>query len=100
MCEKKYKRYVTMGLRDGKLHHIIARRGETPDDIISKTLDLVEGPPFLTYEARKARKFDRLYLMEVGDEGTFGSRMNLHLLEITKPLPVPKWRLMLVKGIY
>lgn len=100
MCEKQYKRYVTMGLRDGKLHHIIARRGITPDDIIEKTLTLIQGPPYLTRTDLEKRRFDRLYIMEVGDEGTFGNRMNLRLLEITKPLPVPKWRLMPVRGLY
>jgi hypothetical protein len=43
--EEKYTRYVTMGLRNGKLVRIIARRGFTPDDIIRQTLSerLTEG---------------------------------------------------------
>lgn len=100
MCEKKYKRYVTMGLRNGQLHHIIARRGETPDDIIRKTLDLVAPNPFLINADRREKWFDRLYIMEVGDEGTYGNSTNLKLLEITEPISVPKWSLVPVKGIF
>ena len=100
MCEKKYKRYVTLGLRNGQLLRIVARRGQTPDDIIDKTLDLVEPPPFLTPADRRARQFDKLYIMEIGDEGSFGGSVNLKLLEIRKPLPLVRWVLTPVSSIF
>ena len=100
MCEKEYKRYLVMGLRNGHLHYIIARRGETPDDIIRRTLDLVKGPPFLTHEDWRKRQFDRLYIMEVGDEGTYGNSTNLKLQEIVGPPPRAAWALVQAKGIY
>ena len=99
MCEEKYKRYVTLGLRNGQLLRIIARRGHTPDDIINKTLELVAPLPFLTPAANRLRQFDKLYIMEVGDEGYFGGSMNLKLLEIKKPQPVP-WTLVPVTSIF
>ncbi|KKM15073.1 hypothetical protein LCGC14_1699750 [marine sediment metagenome] len=98
MCDKKYKRYVVMGLRGGHLHHIIARRGNTPDDIINRALEIVKGPPFLTEADMSKIRFDRLYIMEVGDEGTYGSSTNLKLREIVAP--APKWSLVPVKGLY
>ena len=43
MCEKEYKRYLVMGLKNGELHHIIARRGETPDGIVNRALELTKA---------------------------------------------------------
>ena len=100
MCEKEYKRYLVMGLRNGHLHHIIARRGNTPDDIVNKALEIVRGPAFLTEADRRKLEFDRLYVMEVGDEGTYGSHTNLKLQEIVEPPPRAAWSLVQVKGLY
>ena len=86
---EKYKRYVTMGLRDGKLIRIIARRGHTPDDIIRQTL-----------ENRREETFARLYLMTVGDEGVYGQRTNLRLQEIVSPAPEPSYALVDVEAIF
>ena len=100
MCEKQYKRYIVMGLRDGEIHHIIARRGHTPDALVEQVLNTIRGPSFLTETDRHKSKFDRLYILEVGDEGTYGGSTNLKLQEIKEPAPVPKWTLVLVKGLY
>ena len=91
MCEKQYKRYLVMGLKNGELHHIIARRGHTPDDIINRALGFFEGSP---------HAFERLYVLEVGDEGTFGSSTNLKLQEIVEPPPRAAWALVRAKGLY
>lgn len=49
MCEEKqYKRYLVMGLRNGELHHIIARRGNDPNDIVNRVMEIVRGPAFIT----------------------------------------------------
>ena len=88
---EKYKRYLVMGLKNGELHHIIARRGHTPDDIINRALGFFEGSP---------HAFERLYIVEVGDEGTFGSSTNLKLQEIVPPPPTVPWLLKHVKGLY
>ncbi|KKL11153.1 hypothetical protein LCGC14_2548700, partial [marine sediment metagenome] len=45
---EKYKRYLVMGLKNGELHHIIARRGHTPDAIVNRALELTKPSPFLT----------------------------------------------------
>ena len=102
MCDenRKYRRYVTLGLRKGQLLNIIARRGFTPDDIIDRTLKLVEPAPFLASADRSARKFEKLYIMEIGDEGSFGGSMNLKLLEIKQPPPWVPWTLIPVKSIF
>ncbi|KKL97682.1 hypothetical protein LCGC14_1832000 [marine sediment metagenome] len=115
MCEKEYKRYIVMGLRNGHLHHIIARRGHTPDDIVNRALEITGGSPSTAsveeiYSqapqnprqryTRVTRKFDRLYVMEVGDEGTYGNSTNLKLQEIVEPPPRRAWTLVQAKGIY
>lgn len=87
----QYKRYVTMGLRNGELYRIIARRGVSPNDIVNKTLELQEMP--------YARQSDALYLMEIGDAGDYGGSMNLKLLKI-KPPPSRGWRLVPIPGLY
>jgi len=116
MCEKKYKRYLVMGLKNGELHHIIARRGNTPDDIVNRALEIVSGIPIRELEAHmrenphfipwrgdldlRKRAFDRLYLVEVGDEGTYGNSTNLKLQEIVPPPPKTDWSLVRTKGLY
>ena len=100
MCEKQYKRYLVMGLKNGELHHIIARRGETPEDIVDRAIAISAGPPFLTKADQCAREFDRMYLLEVGDEGTFGSSTNLKLQEIVPPPVSTAWTLVRTKGLY
>ena len=96
---EKYKRYVIMGLRDGKLVRIIARRGHTPDDIIRSALDRVHPSRFVS-PADLRRHFDRLYLMTVGDEGVYGQCTNLKLQEIVSPAPEPRWALADVEAIF
>lgn len=100
MCEPKYKRYITMGLRDGELHRILSRRGYTPDGIINRTLELTKPRHFLTDVANRRRQFDKLYLMEVGGEGTYGNTTNLKLLEIKPPPPPQTWGLWPVKSAF
>ena len=97
---KKYKRYLVMGLRDGHLHHIIARRGHTPDDVIRRTLEAVRGSVFLTDADNAKQTFDRLYIVEVGDEGTSGDSTNLKLQEIVPPPAQAAWVLRRAKGLY
>lgn len=86
----QYKRYVTMGLSNGELCRIIARRGEAPDDIVRQTLELIESP--------YSRKFDALYVMEIGDAGQYGGSTNLKLLKIGPPPSIPVWSLVPVPG--
>lgn len=93
----EYTRYLTLGVKDGEIHHILARRGHAPDDIVKRTLDINER----NYQGSKvAPRFDKLYILTVGEEGSFGTSTNLKLQEIVPPLPVPKWRLMPVRGLY
>ncbi len=94
---EKYKRYVIMGLRDGKLVRIIARRGHTPDDIIRQALDKTGPCPFLSDAGNLRKEFARLYLMTVGDEGVYGQCTNLNLQEIVSPAPVPSFALVNVE---
>ena len=86
----KYKRYIIMGLHDGRLVRIIARRAHEPDDIIRRVLDRVHP-------------YDRLYILEVGDEGVYGQCTNLKLQEIVSPPPpppTPKYVLKDVEAIF
>lgn len=97
---EKYTRYVTMGLRDGKLVRIIARRGYTPDDIIRQTLEAASPKPFLNPLANQQRRFDRLYLMTVGPDGNYGQSTHLKLQEIVSPPPTPAFALVDVEAIF
>ena len=92
---EKYKRYVIMGVCDGKLVRIIARRGHDPDDIIRQALGKADRAAGW-YTGR----FDRLYLMTVGDEGVYGQCTNLKLQEIVSPAPVPSYGLVDVEAIF
>lgn len=96
---ENWTRYITMGIRDGELHHIIARRGHTPDDIVNRTLEIALGPPFLTEADRRRIGFDKLYVLTVGPEGNFGGSTNLKLQEIVKP-PPRDWTLVHVRGLH
>ncbi len=95
-----YKRYAILGLRDGKLVRILARRGHTPDDIIRQVLDKTEPRVFLSDVANLRRGFKRLYLMTVGDEGVYGQCTNLKLQEIVSPPPTSQYVLENVEAIF
>ncbi len=97
---EKYKRYVIMGLRDGRLVRIIARRGHTPDDIIRQALYNTGPRVFLSDVDNMRRGFDRLYLMTVGDEGVYGQCTNLNIQEIVSPAPVPSFALVNVEVVF
>ena len=97
---EKLKRYVIMGLHNGKLVRIIARRGHDPDDIIRQALGKAEPWPFLPESAKREKRFDRLYILEVGDEGVYGQCTNLKLQEIVSPAPVPSYGLVDVESIF
>ena len=100
-AEKQYKRYMTLGLRNGELVRIMARRGHNPDDIIRQTLLNVTPHPFLSDTGRN-RRFGKLYLMTVGDEGTYGQSTNLKLERIVRspPVPIPEYRLEPVDAVF
>lgn len=93
--DSAWTRYLTLGVdADGNLHHILARRGHAPADIVRQTLDIN------TRGRRKGcEKFVRLYVLEVGPEGTYGNSTHLKLQEIVKPPPCD-YRLMPVRGLY
>ncbi len=94
--DSPWTRYITMGVdASGHLHQILARRGHEPDDIVEKTLEI---------NARNRRpgfeKFERLYVLEVGQEGQYGGSTNLKLREIVSPPPPPPdWVLIHAKGL-
>lgn len=94
-----WTRYITMGIRDGELHHILARRGHTPNDIVNRTLAIARPHTFLTRSDRRAKEFDKLYVLTVGPSGNFGGSTNLKLQEIVEP-PSHNWTLRNVRGLY
>lgn len=87
--DSPWTRYLTMGVdADGQLHHILARRGQAPDGIVKTTLEI-----------NTRKKFDKLYVLEVGPEGYYGGYCHLKLQEIVPP-PRRGWMLVPAKGAF
>lgn len=93
--DSPWTRYLTLGVdAEGNLHHILARRGHEPDDIVRQTLDINTKNRRSGFE-----KFEKLYVLEVGPEGTYGNSTHLKLQEIVNP-PPRDYRLVTVRGLY
>ena len=90
----EYTRYLTLGLRGGELYHILARRGRSPDDIVKRTLDINSRN-----RQDACPRFDKLYVLTVGEEGSFGGSTNLKIQEIVPP-PRVDWSLVMLRGLY
>ena len=83
--KEKMKRYLTFYIEhNGNMRTILSRRGYTPDDIVRQTLEKT---------ADYRRKEHGRYLLEIGDEGTYGQSMNCKLFKILLKPPVHPYTL-------